>query len=445
MICTYQNGADQNGTLMDMPMHSPEGLRGLVIQPMKMTGALLLVLTMFPYLQLWPLPSYMQPWPLLVGSLIFFIRLGGVWVLKLQEQIALLLLALVGIVLYLFTCFPYNNLQEYKYILIYLTPLVLTVAMFHVLKAYPTMTLGFLHGAVVVWFVVSVMQVLYDPTFATFTLGQWGKYAADIARSGRGALGLAPEPTTHAFHILVLGASMVLLDTHSRRGWLVWLCIVEAVVLAASSSAALVLLVALAGWGLIRRPVWTFITLAAVAFGWHWIMEALGFVLGTGSRMYGLAVEATAHPANLMSIDSSVNTRLGGLWVTIVDVWEHGFSPRGLSVRDWWNARQDILVSNPWLHDLSSTGAPSGIGILLFQSGFLVLPSIFLIFRSILKFQGVTSTGQVVLLSTPLIFMSQYYISAPSFALLYACAIYRISLTGSHERQFQAMECASSR
>ena len=61
-------------------------------------GALLLLLTAFPYLQLMPSDSYTQPFSLLLAAMVFFTKGWSVlFRLPLNDQIALIGLAIVGI------------------------------------------------------------------------------------------------------------------------------------------------------------------------------------------------------------------------------------------------------------------------------------------------------------------------------------------------------------
>jgi len=152
----------------------------------------------------------------------------------------------------------------------------------------------------------------------------------------------------------------------------------------------------------------------------------LSLVLPESSRIYTLATEAIQHPANILLIDYSVNSRLGGLLATCIDVLDNFFLPRGMSYDVWEVARISILAEHDWLLDLSQIGPPSGIGIIAFQGGILVLPFIFMMFYRILSVRVVGAISKIVIISTFFIFLGQYYLSAPGFSLLLACAIYQV-------------------
>ena len=391
----------------------------------RLLGSLLLLLIAFPYVQLIPVASYTQPFPLLLGALLFTLNFDAIWRLKFLDRAALLMLAAVGTALFLLTCIPYSDTQDYKYLLSYLSPLVLTIAILPFLERYPDLAIRLLRLSICIWFMVSAVQVLRDPTFATFMLGAWGQHSLDIVHSGRGVMGLAPEPTHHAFHILVLGAALALLDTSNRSRWLLMLCIVEAVVLAASSSAILVLGIAGVIWLLICRPRWIVLILIVAALAWS-LNVSIDWFLRSGSRAHSLISEVLADPFSLMDIDYSLNIRLGGMAAVLMDAFDHGLIPRGMATQTWLDAREEILETSRWLMDLSLVGPPSGLGLLLFQGGILVVPSIVLMFHRMLSIR-LGMLERVLVIAMPFVFLSQYYVSAPSFGLLYACAIYRVS------------------
>lgn len=403
--------------------------------PANLLGALLLLLIAFPYVQLVPSASYTQPFPLLLGALLFSLHSRLLWRLPFTDRAALIGLAALGCAIFLLTCVPYTSPQEYKYLLNYVSPLFVTIAALRYLERNPLAGRRLLQCAILTWVAVAAIQKLHNPTFATALLGQWGEHSLDIIQSGRGVLGLAPEPTHHAFHILVLAACLALLDGSRRSRGLLLLCVADALALAASSSAILVLGIAALIWLTFCRSRWILLALAVAALGWSMGMSADWF-LAQGSRAHALISEVLADPTSLMSIDYSLNIRLGGLSSVVLDAFRNAFAPHGMSTQAWESARLQLLADMPWLMDLSTVGPPSGIGLLLFQAGAFAAPFIWLIFRRILCVR----TGmieRVLLLATPFIFLSQYYISAPSFSLLYACALWRFGMQALPQADMQ--------
>ncbi len=389
-----------------------------------LAGSVLLLLTAFPYLQLIQFGSYTQPYALILGILLFPIMAWSVLSrLGLGDQIALIGLALTGIIIFIITGYPYVNSQEFKYLISYVSPLLLTVPILFYLKKYNIIAIKILRISIFIWLVVAVVQKLINPNFLIFLIGQWGESALDIVESGRGVLGLAPEPTHHAFHILLLATCLALLDEKKQSDWLLIFCVIDSVVFAASASAILVLGMSVIIWSLLYRQSLIFYILIIIL-----LMNGFGIIDGilinTNVRIAQLISAVLKEPMSVLTLDYSMNMRLGGLIAVIITTLSNALAPFGMSLEVWEIARENMLNDLPWLIDLSSVGPPSGIGQLLFQTGFIGAIFISIIFKRVLSFR-VGSIEKILLITTPLIFLSQYYISTPTFSLLYACALYR--------------------
>ena len=388
-------------------------------------GALLLLLTAFPYAQLLPTETYTQPFAFLLSSLLFFTYAKFFWQLPVTDKAALIGLAILGGCTFTLTCYPYENLQEYKYLLNYLSPLFVTVVILGYLKQNQKSALYLIRLSILAWVIVAALQKFLDANFATSLIGQWGEHAGDILGSGRGVLGLAPEPTHHAFHVLIMAACLAILDTSSRSRWLLLLCVGDAIFLAASSSAILVLGVAAIVWVLFYRIRWMLLLTPILTLGWV-VSSFEGFGEVSSSRVFSLISSLQADPSSILSVDYSVNARLGGMATVAIDIFTNLFIPRGMSVQSWETAREGLLSNTPWLMGLSTAGPPSGLGLVIFQTGALGALFVWLIFKRVLT-SHVGLYERILLIAMPLIFLGQYYISAPSFSLLYASAIFRLS------------------
>lgn len=384
-------------------------------------GSFLLLLTVFPYLQLIPSDSYTQPFAFLLGAVLFFMHSWPVlFRLPFYDQIALGGLAIVGIFIFFITCFPYTNQQEYKYLLSYLSPLLVTIPLLRYVEHAPATAVRLLRLSILIWIVIALIQKFLDSTFLGFLVGPWGESALDIVQSGRGVLGLAPEPTHHAFHILLLAASLAILDANRRSRWVLIFCGVDAIFLAASSSALLVVGIAVILWLFFYRQRWFVVAGLLGAAAWEFADQ---FFMNSEYRIGQLISAVLADPSSLLTVDYSMNMRLGGMLAVIMEVFHNLFLPFGMSVQAWETARIGLLADLPWLIDLSSVGPPSGIGMLLFQGGAVGGLLISMIFHRILS-SRVSTLGRILLIACPFVFLGQFYISTPTFALLYACALY---------------------
>lgn len=394
----------------------------------RILAPILLLATTFPYVQIISSGSYTQPQAFVLGLILFPFALGAFSRLRRSDKIAIFGLGFVGILLFLVTCIPYDNIQEYQYLLAYLSPLLMVPVFIGAIHIVPKKTVKILQASIAIWLLVSVIQFLINPQFATSLLGVWGDSAIDIISSGRGVLGLAPEPTHNAFHTLLLGASLSLLDNSKLSRFLIKGCIVSAIFFAASSSAVLVLIMSLIVWVLRYKTFLGIVFIAAGASFIKLIPIILEVFLTGDSRLIILLNTFLENPTNILVEDYSVNTRLGGLWVTLADSIQSGLLPKGLSYNAWQEARVELLSNHDWLLDLSVGGPPSGFGLLLFQGGILTIPFLVIFMRRVLKNQPNDKLSQVLVLAVPFIFLSQFYISTPMFSLVYACILHRQQL-----------------
>jgi hypothetical protein len=377
----------------------------------------LLAAVFFPYVQLVPSPSYTQPYASIVAALLFVpMGIVGLRAMPTRDSVILIAFAVLGAALLLLAGGP-GSLQDVKFLLNYLTPLVLAAPLFVVLRDHTAAARRGIEIAIVVWLGVALVEKFVSPHVFAFLLGTWSNVPVDMPLSARGVVSLAPEPTHYAFHVLMLGAAAVLLGS---RPIFPALALAQAVLLAQSSSAIL----ALAFGGALLCLIWpryiVLLALPAAILGGAAL--AMAIMLGIGGRPIILAQELLADPAGILTADMSVNYRLGGLAAAFVEVWNSRFLPHGLSWETWLAIREEALREHDWLFDLSTVGPPSGIGVIAIQSGIVGLA---LLLAMLARMVAAAPRSVVSLLpcTAPFVFLSQYYISAPVFSLVLASAI----------------------
>jgi hypothetical protein len=395
-----------------------------------------LVACLFPYTQFLPIETYTQPYSVVFGFMLFI--LYGPRVLETiprADALVLLGLAFAGLIAFLIGCLPVPNEQELKYLLIYVAPLVLTTSAFAAYFMYPKLSLHVVSAAAVVWLAVGLVQTLVDPSFAASYVGVWQDAAEVVVLSGRGVLGLAPEPTHYGFHLIIVGAVLTVLGGNRV---LAWACVIGALLLARSTSSAAALL--LGGCIVALRTPFKYkvpIVMAILAspFVVYALLERFD---PESSRLLYLAGAFLTSPAEILQIDWSVNVRLGGLIATMRDTLDHFLLPHGLSHDRWMEHSRDIVDEFRWLFALSDAGPPSGFGIVVYQLGAV---GIALLVRPIFELLtvGVRGVDQVIVLAAFWVFVGQYFISAPGYSLLYAGVI----LLGMRLRERAALRRAA--
>jgi len=385
---------------------------------LKIIGGIFIFFIVFPFIQIIPSKSYNQPYALLMGGLILP-HLSTVFIKKLPGWDALNLcwFFLVGSVFFILCFYQQGvNYQEYKYLYTYIAFPVICFSSLFVIYKDKQLVLLVLTASVYIWLSVALVQKFYWPGFLVNLIGIPESTAYDIVNSGRGVLSLAPEPTHYGLHMLMLGAALVLLD---GRQSVVLLCLFQATFLAGSASALMSL-----GLGILFllariRDIKAIMLLSAIAICMLMILDNLA----PTSRILTLIKSAAVNPLAAILGDHSSNIRLGGMWASLGYIFENNLIPHGLSNSEWLVSAEEIKNTNLWLKDLSHTGVPSGLGVILFQSGFLLLPSLAWVVISILR-STVTSYKFGVVFSVPFIILGQYYLSSALFSMIYAAVIF---------------------
>jgi len=416
---------------LDINLKGNEVLVGII-------GLGLLFFSIFPYFQIIPLQSYTQPYALIFGCVLFVFSFDSLGKINVLDLISISYLALLGLVLYALTCFPYNDFNEYRYLLVYLVPFVLVPVFFKSMEVMGRYYVIFIQIGLVLWLLVAYIQFSIEPTFATFLLGKWSGSAIDILNSGRGVLAFAPEPTHHAFHIISLAAVLVILDESPLSKLIAVLVLLSVLFLASSSSGLLVLAFSAMLMVFMKRyyyGVCFFVICIIILMGLNYSLYMfLDENFESSNRIISLLISMIQNPIGFITEDFSVNVRLGGIWASIWYVIETGGLPNGMSYETWLSARLDISSQNEWLMGLSLAGPPSGFGMLFFQAGVLMVPFILLFVYRLYSISSRNGLQRLLVFSVLFVFLNQFYLSAPLFSLVYAALLYReYCLVGAKE------------
>lgn len=376
---------------------------------------------LFPYTQIIHVSSYTQPYGLALALFVAVVRPGAIRALPQLDRVMLSSLVVAGLLMLLFEI-PFGiDFREISFFLSYATPVFSTVAAYWIVRRYPTMARKMLVGAIVVWAGVSLIQTFVSPTFLTQFVTRDLELGANIRASGRGVLGLAPEPTHNAFHSLLMGAALALAGGPI---WAVALAMLNAILLARSASAVLALAMGGLLWSL-RRPVrrfWVLLPLIALPT----VISALAAVSSDTTRLGKIISQLKDLDPSLVMLDYSVNARISGATMPVLYAFEDFLIPQGISLQQWFDVRSAILAKHAWVIDLSFAGPASGIGLFLLQGGLLALPFVvYLVFRLIVQGgqAGLMGFGSTLVFA---IFLGQFYFATPTFGLFLAVLILRI-------------------
>jgi len=388
--------------------------------PVYYISMLFFLVCLFPYTQIVFVKSYTQPYALILGFSIFLIQ-GRQIISRLYPLDLLFLLGMffIGICSYLVWLFPAPSITEIKYLTTYISPLLITIPTIFIVSNYLKEVKFLVSLAAIIWIIFGVIQIMYDPSFGTAGVGYWKNFSLDIFNSGRGVLSLAPEPTHFGFHLIVLAAILTVLQCSI---FLILSCIASVFFLSRSSSAILCLFLGFSLFILIKRKIFP-IALIMLVFFFQKYINLFDIISSKNIRVLTLVEGVFSHPESVLSVDRSVNARLGGVIASIVHSFNTFFIPHGLSHQNWLNDLPKILKDFPWLNDLSSYGCPSGIFIIIYQLGFIGILLLTIPIASFFLMQ-IEGYKKSVILSVIFIFMGQFMISTPCFSVLYGCIIW---------------------
>lgn len=392
------------------------------------------VFAMFPFTQLYPLETYNQPYAIITSAL--FLALVPMSLLQIPkyDRIALIYLGLIGAVMFFIEVPQGVDPRELLYLVSYLTPLLVVPPLFYVMRNRPAMARRLLSWAIIAWVIVGAIQRFISLTFLNFLVTQSEDLSVNIAASGRGVLGFAPEPTHHALHLVSMATALMLLRGNRI---VVGLAIGAAVLLAGSSFAVLALAAGTLIWALSAPLKRSWFFLLAV-FGML-LSSFLPYILSGDSRLVALIDRALYSGTDVLVSDASANARLSGIFLPIWETLRGGLLPSGISWQAWLEMRATILVENGWVFNLSEGGAASGFGLIFVQAGLFSIPIILLFIK---RFLVDFSHQQVGLLTASAFFcfLGQLYLATPSFSIVYAALIYGLTerrRAHMHVRQIQ--------
>ncbi|MCY0093035.1 hypothetical protein [Hoeflea ulvae] len=411
-----------------MQQERPGPLRRLAHVPVvDLVYLAVLFFCLFPYVQLVPLSSYTQPYGFLMAAVLAMLWPGTIPGLPKLDLVLLVYIAALGCVMFSIEFVGTLDMREASFLLSYLTPLVTTAACYAFLRRSPELVRKCVIYAIFAWLGVSVLQYLISPTFLTFLITSNSELGSDIVASGRGVIGLAPEPTHAAFHIILLGAVVAFLGGPL---WVTLMALCSTLLVYRSASAILVFAIALLIWGGLR-PFWRSWVLGAVVLA-ALIARPLAQLLGDSTRIGSLMGQLSEGGLGLLVADYSTNIRLAGMFMPIYHAFENYLMPQGISIERWGEIRSEILSQYSWIMDLSFAGPATGWGLFIVQGGFLGVPFVIYGAYRFFGLRGVVLSYLAV--ACFVVFMNQFYVSTPAFGLVLAAILY----SGSRDRSVAA-------
>lgn len=323
-----------------------------------------LIAVFFPYMQVLPLGSDVQPAALLLGLGVLLASQTG----RFPREITPLLVVLVGAITIAFvtgiSALALRGLANY------FSLFIIAFATYGTLKERRGFSTRLLSAIVWIWFVVGFLQTFLSRELFTVLLSN--------ARStaGRGVVGLAPEPTSYGIHCLLLGLLVSELCTGRQRRWNLAALLIQILFFARSSMTVLFLLI----WGVaylatragLLRSLLGAAIVGAVGAG---VLQALARFAATvkGVRIFDLIHLVATAPALILVRDQSISDRVAAIVFSLAGAFNYWFLPHGFTSWSAWVGDIGPRMVRYVPYYTAGDRIMSGYGAAIFELGFLGL------------------------------------------------------------------------
>lgn len=396
---------------------------------MRPINILFLLFCLFPFTQIIKIDTYNQPYAILTAAILIVINPKILLNFTRTDSFILTYLAILGLVLYIFTLINGFTARHLSYLLSYVSPLLIAGSCYAFLLVDRDTFIKVLNASIVVWILTCSIQKFYNLNFLTFLVTESDSLAIVLAESGRGVIGLAPESTHNGFQMFIMGASLYLLGGHKP---LAVICGLSAIYFSGSSSLLLACFMGSFVWACLNpvKNIWYFFILGFAFF----IIGTAVPLLNPDTRMASLIKLLIYDRTAIVYFDASVSARLGGMYLPIKESISTGLLPNGMSIEAWAELKTKLEAENSWVSFISNGGPASGFGLILIHAGiFALIPLIY--FMKIFIFDGRNNISGILLSIVFFIFLGQLYLATPSFGFMLAVALANRSTTNPYEQE----------
>lgn len=333
---------------------------------------LFLIFCFFPYVQIINLGTDSQPYALALSLLLFPLLIKQ----KISKDIFYLAILFVSSIAVAIICnaFSFNAIRS---IVNYGSLFLVGFATFRILERSNGLNYSLFKVVCWLWFIVGAVQTLLYPKFLTFLTFR----AVGSGDLGRGAVGLAPEPTFYGVAVFVFIVVYFINFSNKRDYLLLSSLIIQLIFFSKSSTVIMVL-----GASSIFFGLYSLIASRASLKQKLSIAVGVSFFMATGiaifnyflsdSRAYFLLVKLYENPYAFMLVDGSVNERFIHFFFPILGFIQHWGLPSGI---DTFNEYMKHIYASGRYDDLlfyyrdNYSRIMSGYGSALFELGIIAL------------------------------------------------------------------------
>lgn len=321
-------------------------------------AALFFLFSFFPYISFVSTSTDLQPYALIISLVI--LGAGGV-PRNLPRHTWLLAIApLAAFSIWLSGDFSYFGFRES---LTFLSPLTIAIATFAVLQLSQgrEMLRWFVVVTTYVWLAVGLAELFYGPTLVAPLIPNLS------FDQTRGVPGLATEPSFYGLHCICLLALNYLCNNNSK---LIAALLIFQIIFVAQSSIAVVMLFIFMFYALLFLPSLKAVTMTiGVAIAAIWLSTYLQPRFQDARIVY-LFLTLLSDPSTLVSVDVSLNARVGHVVFSILGFIDSLGMPHGFNHFYEYALRRADTVSFVWLGSVDpNKKIMSGYGSELFEIG----------------------------------------------------------------------------
>jgi len=380
---------------------------------MKLMCITMLITAFYPYLTFYSFGTDIQPWNCLVVLLFVFVLLY--FNTKISIFISILLLPLLMSLLLLL-----NSQDSFSaarsvcgYINIGLSPIVY----YYILKNDNDLFVRMLKKAIIVWFVIGVIQLFVDPSFGSVILPR-------ITTSiDRGVTSLAPEPTFYGIVCFFLLFIVEILDIQYKSRYII-LLLIQIIAIAQSTMVILFLCIYLFYLFIFNINVKALFCIIALAFICSIVMINFD-VSNSNIRVINLVNRLLFSGENMLYVDGSINSRASAIFFSVKGFFDNYMLPNGAGSYSTYLV--EATSSNDFFWNVTiSNRIMSFYGSILFELGFVGLLIPCVISLLIVKAYRYERKKMLVnLFNVNTILWSAIQLSFPLIGVVIAALIYR--------------------
>jgi hypothetical protein len=366
-------------------------LSGVAISPLSVLHIVFLLAVLFPYVQLFPSGTDLQPTALCIAVVV--LAINHEWVTAPRHLWLLGLLFVIAISVFLTGELEFSAVRSVGN---YASLFLISLASYSCARDVRPLMPRFLTLACWVYFAVAVIQSVYSADFLAGIL-------PDLRRSeSRGVVSLTPEPGYYATMCFLLLLALFLYNRERSLAGL--LCIAQITLLARSTLFTCILIVAVLCYGIVHLSAKKlFRVFALLLVGWGLATQTAYF---ENTRIGDLTKLALASPAVLTKMDLSISDRVAHLLFSFKGAFENWLIPNGFtSWGDYYHSqtlqnREYFLLYYP---DPFPTRIQSGIGAPLYELGAFGIIPIIVLFAAIRKRFGSRDRSAAVVFGVALV------------------------------------------